>query len=86
MSEQTAEARDSREVLFEALCDRRQYFLALFAFAVVFLVLQVPYLFVADPDSVSYVVATLNVIGSTAFAVGFGIVLWFCSQRRQELQ
>lgn len=81
MTEHVSESRDSREVLFEAICDRQQYFLGLFSFAVVFFLLQAPYLFVADPDSTAYVVATLNVIGTSAFAALFGLALWFCSQR-----
>ena len=81
MAEETAASRDSQEVLFEAICERQQYFLGLFSFAVVFFLLQVPYLFVADPDSTAYVVATLNVIGTSVFAVLFGLTLWFCSQR-----
>ena len=81
MSERGADSRDSKEVLIEAICERQQYFLALFSFAVVFFLLQAPYLFVADSDSVAYVVATLNVIGTSAFVVCFGLILWFCSQR-----
>ncbi|MEF8851130.1 MAG: hypothetical protein V5A28_01740 [Haloarculaceae archaeon] len=81
MSERATRSRDSREVLVEAVCERQQYFLALFSFAVVFFLLQAPYLFVADPNSALYVVATLNIIGTSVFAVTFGVVLWFCSQR-----
>jgi len=51
------------------LCDRQHYFVVLFAFAVVFLLIQVPYLFVADSDSALYVVVAMNVAGSAAFAV-----------------
>lgn len=75
------EGRDSREVLFDELCQRQQYFLGLFSFAVVFLILQVPYLFVLESDSGLFVVATLNIVGSSAFAIGFGSVLYLCSDR-----
>jgi len=50
---------------------------------VVFLLLQVPYLFVADTDSTLYVLATLNVVGTTAFTLGFGSILWLCARQAQ---
>jgi hypothetical protein len=80
MSEEASDG-DPWEVLVDELCSRRPYFLGLFAFSVVFLLLQVPYLFVADPDSTLYVLATLNVVGTTAFTLGFGSVLWLCARR-----
>lgn len=72
---------ESGQVLIEAFCDRKQYILGLFAFAVVFLVLQVPYVFVLEPGSTLFVVSVMNVIGSTVFAAGFGAILWVCRQR-----
>lgn len=69
------------DVLVEELCARRPYFLGLFSFAVVFLLLQIPYLFVADPNSTLYAIGVLNVVGTTAFVFGFGSVLWLCRGR-----
>jgi hypothetical protein len=80
MSEEGSDG-DPWEVLVEELCARRPYFLGLFAFSTVFLLLQVPYLFVADPDSTLYVLATLNVLGTTVFTLGFGSILWLCARR-----
>lgn len=65
----------------EEFCDRMHYFVVIFVFAVVFLLIQVPYLFVADSESALYVVVTLNVTGCAAFAVGAGAVLRACSKR-----
>lgn len=81
MSHQTGEERRSRERLFDELCKRQRYFIGLFAFAVVFLILQIPYLFVVESGSSLQVIATLNVIGSSVFAIGFGSVLWLCKNR-----
>lgn len=81
MSETDAGTSESRQVFFDELCSRRHYFLGLFSFALIFLVLQFPYLVVLDADSGLFVIATLNVVGSGAFAVGFGSVLWVCRQR-----
>jgi hypothetical protein len=80
MSEEASEA-DPWQVLVDELCARRPYFIGLFSFSVVFLLLQIPYLFVADPDSTLYVLATLNVVGTTLFTLGFGSVLWLCADR-----
>lgn len=81
MERSTGETSDSRERFLEALCARRQQFVVVFAFALVFLLVQVPYLFVSDGDSALYVVAWLNVVGSTVFALGSGGVLWVCTRR-----
>mgnify|MGYP000164953018 FL=1 len=74
---------DAWQVLVDELCARRPYFIGLFSFSVVFLLLQVPYLFVADTDSTLYVLATLNVVGTTAFTLGFGSILWLCARQAQ---
>lgn len=81
MSEESAEPSESRRVFFDELCARRHYFVGLFSFAVIFLLLQVPYLVILEPDSGMFVIATLNVVGSGVFIVGFGSVLWVCRQR-----
>jgi len=80
MSEEASDG-DPWDVLVEELCARRPYFIGLFSFSVVFLLLQIPYLFVADPESTLYVLATLNVLGTTAFTLGFGSILWLCARR-----
>ncbi|WP_436924429.1 hypothetical protein [Halosimplex amylolyticum] len=79
----TAGDESGREMAVEALCDQSRKILGVFTIAVVFLLIQVPYLFVVDQDSSLFVVATLNVIGSGAFAVASGSALWFCSQREE---
>ncbi|WP_459194080.1 hypothetical protein [Halosimplex sp. J119] len=80
MSE-SADGKSGREKAVEALCDQSRKILGVFTIAVVFLLLQVPYLFVVDHDSSLFVVATLNVVGSSAFALASGGALWFCSQQ-----
>lgn len=80
MSE-AAEEKSGREMAAEALCDQSRKVLGVFTIAVVFLLLQVPYLVVVDRDSSLFVVATLNVIGCTVFALASGSALWFCSKR-----
>lgn len=72
------EGGDPREVFVEELCRRRQYFVVLFAFAVVFFLLQVPYIIVEEWGSTLHVLATLNVVGSGGFIVGCGSVMWLC--------
>lgn len=81
MEQTTSGATDSRERFVEVLCARRGQFVVIFAFALVFLLLQVPYLFVADGDSALYVVALLNVAASIVFALLSGGVLWLCTRR-----
>lgn len=81
MQRETNRRNESLERLVDELCDRQSYFVVVFAFALVFLLLQVPYLFVADADSGMYVVVALNVVGSAAFALGSGTVLWLCARR-----
>ncbi|MFC7142690.1 hypothetical protein ACFQMA_23005 [Halosimplex aquaticum] len=77
----TAAEKSGREMAVEALCDQSRKILGVFTIAVVFLLIQVPYLFVVDQDSSLFVVATLNIIGSGGFAVVSGSALWFCSQQ-----
>lgn len=81
MSEESTDDEGPWELLVDELCQRRRYFVGLFAFAVAFLIVQLPYLFVVDSGSALYVIATLNVVGSAVFAVGFGSVLWVCKSR-----
>jgi len=76
------EEQSGRELAAEALCDQRRKILGVFVIAVVFLLIQIPYLFVVDPNSSLFVVATLNVVGSTAFAIAGGSALWFCKERQ----
>jgi len=81
MNQEARSGTDSRERLVTELCDRQHYFVVIFAFAVVFLLIQVPYLFVADSESALYVVVAMNVAGSAAFALGSGAVLRTCLRR-----
>lgn len=83
MSQQTdgTSEPDSRARLVEELCARRGQFVAIFAFAVVFLLLSVLYAVFADPDSSLYAVVVLNLIGSLVFVLGSGSVLWLCTRR-----
>lgn len=81
MSEAAGREQSSRERFVQELCARHRYFAVIFSFSLVFLLLQVPYLFVIDMDAGITVVVVLNVIGSGAFALGSGAVLWKCSRR-----
>ncbi|WP_436910853.1 hypothetical protein [Halosimplex marinum] len=80
MSEQGDE-QTGREAAAEALCEQNRKILGVFTIAVVFLLLQLPYLVVTDADSSLFVVAVMNVVGSAAFALLSGWALWFCRQR-----
>ena len=75
---------DQRERFFEELCSRRTHFVIVFAFAVLFLILQVPYLLVVDFGSTLAVVSVLNVVGASMFAAFSGGVLWFCKRRSYD--
>lgn len=81
MSETDGRGQGSRERFVAELCARHRYFAVIFSFAVVFLLLQVPYLFVLEMDSGLAPVVVLNVVGSGAFTLGSGAVLWTCAQR-----
>lgn len=72
---------DRRDRLSEELCERRTQFVVVFSFGVLFLLLQVPYLAVTEPDSTLFAVATLNALGSSFFVVFGGSVLWLCRRR-----
>ncbi|MFB6141470.1 MAG: hypothetical protein ABEJ26_13670 [Halosimplex sp.] len=79
-----AEAEQSgRELAAEALCDQSRKIVGVFTIAVIFLLVQVPYLFVVERSSSLFVVAVLNVLGSGGFAVVSGSALWFCRQRAE---
>lgn len=80
MSEQDEE-QTGREAAAEALCEEKRKVLGVFTIAVVFLLIQLPYLVVTDTDSSLFVVSVLNVVGSGAFVLLSGSVLWFCRQR-----
>lgn len=71
----------SGERFVAELCARQRYFIVIFSFAVVFLLLQVPYLLVVGMGSSLSVVVVLNVFGSAVMALGSGAVLWRCSRR-----
>lgn len=81
MSQAGGSSESSRERFLQELCARHRYFAVLFAFALTFLLLQVPYLFVLEADSGIAPVVALNVIGTSVFVLGAGAVLWKCSQR-----
>lgn len=81
MSQAGGSPESSRERFVQELCARHRYFAVIFSFAVVFLVIQVPYLFVLDADSGIAPIVVLNVLGSGAFALGSGAVLWTCTRR-----
>lgn len=82
MSE-SAEEKTGREMAVEALCEQSRKILGVFTIAVVFLLIQIPYLFVVDPDSSLFVVSTLNIVGAGGFAVLSGSALWFCRQQSE---
>jgi cell division protein FtsW (lipid II flippase) len=64
------------------VCDRRTYVVWIFTLAAVFLVFQIPYLFIVDPGTPLFVVSVLNVIGLSAFTSASGATLWYCRQHR----
>jgi len=80
VSEQ-GEEQTGREAAAEALCEQNRKILGVFTIALVFLLIQIPYLVVTDTDSSLFVVSVLNVVGSGAFVLLSGSVLWFCRER-----
>lgn len=80
---ESAEEKSGRELAAEALCDQSRKILGVFTIAVVFLLVQIPYLFTVDPNSSLFVVATLNILGSSAFAIAGGSALWYCKNREE---
>lgn len=68
----------------DALCDRTFQLQLLFAFSAFFFVLSVITLIALDPGDPSYVVATMNFLGSTFFVVPCGIALYKCRSRVLE--
>lgn len=78
---EAADGKTGREMAVEALCDQSRKILGVFTIAVVFLLIQIPYLFVVDPDSSLFVVSTLNIVGAGGFALLSGSALWFCSNQ-----
>jgi hypothetical protein len=64
------------------VCDRRTYVVWIFTLAVAFLAIQVPYLFVVDPETPLFVVSVLNVVGLSGFAIASGATLRYCQQHR----
>lgn len=63
---------------FEALCRHQYWMKVIFAISLFFFLLHVPYLFVADPGSALYVIATLNLLGTAAFALMSGLAVRKC--------
>lgn len=64
------------------VCDRRTRVTWIFTLAIVFLVIQVPYLFIVEPGTSLFVVSVLNVIGLSVFTSVSGVTLWYCHQHR----
>lgn len=64
------------------VCDRRTRVVWVFTLAVVFLVIQIPYLFIVDPGSPLFVVSVLNVVGLSGFTSVSGATLWYCRKHR----
>lgn len=68
--------------LLDALCDRVRAVGILFGIATMFLVLNVPLLFVYEWGSANSVVTVLNVVGSCVFVVGSYAAIRTCRERR----
>ena len=64
------------------VCDRRTRIVWVFTLAAVFLIVQVPYLFIVDPEDPLFIVSVLNVIGLGVFTSVSGATLWYCRQHR----
>ncbi|WP_435102969.1 hypothetical protein [Halarchaeum sp. P4] len=70
--------------LLVELCDRRTQLMALFAIAVLFLGVQLPYLFVVESGTALFVVSVLNVVALTGAVVVLGAALWYCRKLRRH--
>lgn len=81
MSQAGGSRESSRERLLQELCARHRYFAVIFSFAMVFLLLQIPYLFVLEGNAGIGPVVVLNALGSGAMVLGSGAVLVKCSRR-----
>ena len=65
----------------EALCGQDVYLTWIFLAALVLLVLQIPYLLFADPESAVFVAVVMNTVGFSAFLIASGAALGYCRKR-----
>ncbi|MFB6150652.1 MAG: hypothetical protein ABEJ40_02490 [Haloarculaceae archaeon] len=64
----------------QVLCRRRRGIQLVFALSALIFVLHVPYPFVADPNTGTYVVALLNLVGTGFFMLVSGLTLKKCRE------
>ncbi len=65
----------------DELCKRRTTITIIFIIALLFLLVQLPYLVVVETGSALYTISVINVVGLVVFTGASGWVLWTCRDR-----
>ena len=69
---------NARSTIVREICNRRMQIFYVFALSAFFLLLQIPYLLVVEPNTALYVISVLNVIALGTIAALSGIAIWYC--------
>ena len=72
---------ESADGFLDGVCSMQRYVVWIFTLAVALVIVQLPYLFVVEFGSSLFVVATINVVGFSLFAIGSGATLRVCDRR-----
>lgn len=70
-----------RDRFLTEVCNRRIFIYLIFVIATLFLLIQLPYVFVIDRGTGLYVVSVMNVVGLSIFFGSSGLLLWYCRHR-----
>lgn len=65
----------------DAVCSMQRYLVWIFTLAIALVIVQLPYLFIVEFGSSLFVVASMNVVGFSLFAIGSGMTLRVCDRR-----
>ncbi|MFC4551142.1 MULTISPECIES: hypothetical protein [Halorussus] len=69
---------NARSTILREICNRRMQIFYVFALSGFFLLLQLPYLLVVDPNTALFVISVLNVVGLGTVTVLSGAAIWYC--------
>ena len=69
---------NARSTIVRGICNRRMQIFYVFSLSAFFLLLQIPYLLVVDPNTALYVISVLNVIGLGTVTLLSGAAIWYC--------
>lgn len=68
----------------DEICNRTHQVRWIFGLALLFLVLNLPYLVFAEPGTGLYVVTVMNVVGFSLFVAASGLTIRYCRNRRER--